>query len=160
MSDEVTVKISGLDELQKKMESLPRDFARKGLRQALRAGGDVMEEGFAQEAPEHTGFLREHFNQKTRLKSDDLAGTVFIGPAGKVDYPDRLGGYTEKVNRKGKAYKVGRVSVASVARFLEFGTSKMAKNPFMSRAFASRGQAALDAIVKKLKDVFDEVTNK
>src|SRR5579862_8969065 len=115
-----------------------------------------MIEGFVANAPKDTGFLAEHFNQKTRMRSDELAGSVFVGPAGKIDYPDKDGGYREKINSKGKKYGVGRIAVATVARFLEFGTSKMAKNPFMTRTFGERGQAALDAIVAKLKATFEE----
>lgn len=157
MSGEVTVKISGLDELQKKLEAIPRNLAKEGLKAALHAGGDVIQEGFVANAPHDTGFLSEHFNQKVKLLSNELAGKVYIGPAGKIDYPDTKGGYREKINRKGKKYKVGRISVASVCRFLEFGTSKMAKRPFMTQTFEERKGSALDAIVAKLRDVFAKV---
>ncbi|HET6145185.1 MAG TPA: HK97-gp10 family putative phage morphogenesis protein [Candidatus Acidoferrales bacterium] len=46
----------------------------------------------------------------------------------------------------------GRISVASVARFLEFGTSKMSKRPFMTQAFQAKKQEALDIIIRDIKE--------
>jgi HK97 gp10 family phage protein len=95
--------------------------------------------------------LSEHFNIKTSVINDGLTGQAFVGPAGKIDYPDK-GGYREKVNSKGKKFSIGRISVASVARFLEFGTSKMSKRPFMTQAFETKKGAAIDAVIDKLRD--------
>jgi hypothetical protein len=39
-----------------------------------------------------------------------------------------------------------------VAHFLEFGTSKMAKKPFLTQGWETLKQSALDAIIQKLKD--------
>jgi len=57
------------------------------------------------------------------------------------------------MRRLGK--KVGkylRVSAVMVARWLEFGTSKMSKRPFMTQAFESYHDDALNAIVETLKE--------
>jgi HK97 gp10 family phage protein len=151
MSEIVTTKFTGWDELQKKLEALPEDLAKKTMRTALGAGGDVMRDGMVAAAPEDTGFLKEHFNVKISVKDGGLVGKCFVGPAGKIDYPNGDGGYRDKVNRKGKTYQIGRISVASVARFLEFGTSKMGKKPFMTQAFETKKGTALDAMIEKLK---------
>jgi HK97 gp10 family phage protein len=136
--DDFTVEIKGLDQLQAALEELPEKVAKRGLRQSLRAGGSVIKDGMISGAPQESGFLSEHIDVKTRLRADELAGSAFIGPNGKMVYP-RKPGWPPR-------------TAALVARWLEFGTSRIAKKPFMTQAFETRKQDALDAIVSKLRD--------
>jgi HK97 gp10 family phage protein len=153
MSDEwVTVEVKGLSELQAKLEELPKKVADKGLRKALKAGGNVIRNAMVMLAPKDTGFLAEHFGTKIRILHTYLGGSAFIGPQGKVDYPAYASGAYNIKRKGGKIRKVGRVAVATVARFFEFGTSKMGKKPFMTQAFESHKQEALDAIAEELRD--------
>jgi HK97 gp10 family phage protein len=90
------------------------------------------------------------------IKRDGLIGNAFIGPAGKMYYPDR--GTKEKGTATGKnPKKGGLVPVASVARFLEFGTSKMAAKPFMRPSFKQSAQDALDSLIESLRDALAEL---
>ena len=153
----VTCEVKGLSDLQAKLEEIPKFVARKGIRKSLALGGSIMRYALWMMAPRDTGFLAEHFDVKLRqMRGDIYAGSAFIGPQGKMDYPDKDGSYREKMNKKGKIRKVGRISVASVARFLEFGTRKMAKKPFMSQAFESYKQATADAIINSLRASLNE----
>lgn len=152
MSEPFTFKMHGLDELQKTLEEIPRKVAKAGLRKSLKAGGKEILEGMVEEAPEESGFLKKHFGMRTKILREDIAGKIFIGPEGKIDYPKSGGGYITKMI-KNKAKQIGRIAVAKVARFLEFGTTKMKKNPFMTRAFEKKKGAALEAIIKTLRDV-------
>jgi HK97 gp10 family phage protein len=151
--DDVTVEVKGLAELQQALEQLPTKFANRGVRAALNAGGNIIRNGMAALAPKDTGFLEEHFNVKLKLlRGGLLGGSAFIGPNGKIDYPAYVSGaYNIVRNAKNKAIKVGRVAVATVARYLEFGTAKMAKKPFMTQAFETRKEAALAAITNTLR---------
>lgn len=156
MSDEFTVEIKGLDELQKAMEELPLKVAKKGLRAALKAGAAPMLNGMHAGAPKKTGFMAEHFGVKLKINRDELAGSAFIGPQGKVDYPEYLSGAYRIVRKaNGKVKKVGKIAVATIVRFFEFGTSKMAKKPFMTQAFETNKEAALEAIIEKLRDAVE-----
>lgn len=153
MSDGVTVEIKGLSELQEKMEELPAKVAKRGLRAALRAGAKVIVAAMVAMAPKDTGFLSEHFGTKISIRrGDELAGSAFIGPQGHVDYPRYDSGAYNIHRRAGKVLKAGRIAVATIARFLEFGTRKMTKKPFMTQAFDSHKQEALEAITSELKD--------
>lgn len=146
------MKISGLEELQKVLEEFPRAVARNGIRKALRAGGLITQEAMVVEAPKDTGFLEEHFGQRIKLlKGGDVGGICYIGPEGKIDYPDRDGGYREKTRKNGETYNAGRISVASVARYFQFGTVKMGMNPFMTRAWESKREVVLDKIIDTLR---------
>ena len=51
---------------------------------------------------------------------------------------------------------LGRIAVASVARFLEFGTSKMGSHPFMTQAAESGKMQAVDSIAQSLKSTLEE----
>lgn len=159
----VTVEVKGLSELEAKLEALPVKVAKRGLRKALRDGGNIFKGAMFTLAPRWvgpggppSGFLAEHFGVKIKMERNELAGTAYIGPQGKVDYPDfESGAY--RIKRVGsKIKKVGRIAVATVARFLEFGTSKMAKKPFMTQAFDSYKQAALDAVTESLKESLED----
>lgn len=148
----IELKITGLNELQKVLEEFPRKVARNGIRKSLMAGGHIMEEEMVTLAPEDSGFMKGHFGHRIKLlKGGDVGGRIYIGPEGKIDYPDRDGGYREKTNRKGDTYKVGRISVASVARYFQFGTVKMAPKPFLTQAWESKKEAALNAMVDTLR---------
>jgi HK97 gp10 family phage protein len=152
MPDTVEFKITGLSELQAKLESLPKKVANKVLRTSLREAGQIVAKEMARQAPRETGFLAEHFGIRTSIKRADIAGIAYIGPEGKIDYPNALGGYKETKNKKGKIRRLGRIAVASVARFLEFGTSKMAARPFMTQAWDASKEQALDVLIEGIKD--------
>lgn len=156
MSDTVTVEIKGLDELQKKLEQLPAEVTRPILRTVLRDAGNEVKEAFAAAAPHDTGFLSEHFRVRVSVRKEDVQGAAFIGTQPHADYPDRDGGFRAKLNAAtGK--KTGRISVSSVAHYLEFGTKKMAANPFMSRAWETVKDAALNKIVEGIRDALRNV---
>ena len=155
MSDEfVTFKVNGLKELEDKLEELDEKLQKKTLRAAIKAGCDVFYKAILALAPRATGFLAHHFGTKIHLYRGELAASGFVGPQGKIDYPnDAAGHYQIKRSKKGKPRKAGRVAVATVARFLEFGTSKMkTKHPFMTQAFESSKSKALDAVADTLRE--------
>lgn len=146
-----TFTVTGLQELQRKLEELPRDVARRVLREPMTNAANLVKEAMVNLAPKDSGFLAEHFNAKFRIKRGELAGTAFIGPAGHVYYPGR--GSKERGTSTGKNPKRGGlVPVVSIARFLEFGTSKMAAKPFMRPAFESTKGAAIDVITQGVRE--------
>lgn len=160
MSGEVTVEVKGLDELQQGLEDMVEKLAKKGVRDALKAGAAPIQESMITLAPKNTGFLAEHFSTKVKMMRDALAGSAFIGPQGKMEYPAFLSGAYNIVRKKsGKVVKVGRIAVATVARFLEFGTSKMSKKPFMTQAFESNKETALARIATSLWETVREAAD-
>lgn len=148
-------KIEGFDVLQKKLEALPRNVVRKILRGPMFQAANIVREAMVEGAPKHSGFLSEHFNVRIRIIRGELACSAYIGPAGRMYYPGR--GLKEKGVSTGKRpHKGGLIPVASVARFLEFGTSKMPAKPFMRQAFESTKDRALQVIVDGLKSALSE----
>ena len=138
--DVIWVKVSGLDELQKKLrDELPKR-AKQILKDALFAAAQVIKNEMMTLAPRRTGFLAEHIDVKLSARGGELAASAFIGPNGRVMYREQTG--------KGKVWIRKAVTVA---RWLEFGTSKMAAHPFMTTAFETKKQGALDVIIGMLK---------
>ncbi len=163
MADE-EVEIKGLDELQSALEEMPHKVAQRGIKKALRAGAEPIYQRTVASAPRYIGgsdyppigWLAEHFGTKIKL-GDELSGSAFIGPQGKIDYPMYASGAFKIVrNAKGKAIKVGRVAVATVARFFEFGTAKMSKKPFMTIAFETEKNNAVEAIATSLDETIQQ----
>lgn len=156
MSELVTVEIKGLVELQKRLQELPEEVMRPILRDVLRDAGNDVKAAIVAEAPRDSGFLAEHFRVRTRIYKEDVRGTAFIGTQPHADYPHRDGGFRAKLN-KALEHNVGRISVSSVARYLEFGTRKMAANPFMSRAWEGVKDVALNKIVNGIREALQRV---
>lgn len=139
MADMVYVKITGLDELQKRLERMAKEDSKVIVKGATKEAAVTMRDAMVAGAPEETGFLKEHFNIKFTTIREGIGGEAFVGPAGKVNYPKRGG------------KKSRTVAVASVARFFEFGTSKMAAKPFMRQAFNSNKDRAMQQIIDFIK---------
>jgi HK97 gp10 family phage protein len=152
--DKFEFEIKGLTELQAKLERLPKKMANKVLRISLGRAATFILTRIVDMAPRLTGFMAEHFNVKISIKGDSIAGTAFIGPDGKMDYPNRGGGY--KTRFKTGKDDVGRIPVATVVRFNEFGTEKEPANPFMSRAWESSKEEAADILVAGIRESLDE----
>jgi HK97 gp10 family phage protein len=155
MGNWVEFEIKGLRELQANLEALPEKVAGKGIRKSLRAGAQIILSAFVAAAPRRTGFLASHFAMRTKMRLKDLAGSAYVGPQGHMDYPDIGGGYREKVDKKGRKHKVGRIAVDRVAKWLEYGQRGHA-HPFMTQAWESHRRAAVDAIIDKLKTAIDD----
>jgi HK97 gp10 family phage protein len=141
------IKIDGLDKLQDALLKLEPAKAKAALRAALKAGADPIKQDMAQSAPYESGILEENIGTKlSTAGSSELRGAAFIGPTGKGKYPAQgAGGGLRKKKRSA-------MPVATIARFLEFGTSKMAARPFMTQAFERQKGNALERIIAVIKE--------
>ena len=74
-SDTTTFKLDGLDELIKKLESLPEDALVKMERKVLRSGLRKVMADAMSKVPVKTGNLKSHF--KIRIKKDKKKGQLF-----------------------------------------------------------------------------------
>jgi HK97 gp10 family phage protein len=161
--DIVQFEMKGLKEIQEALEErLPKE-ARLAMRIALSAGGGTIKTAMQDGAPvevdgQYSGFLRDNIKVKTVIRNGGLAGTAIVG-ATTAAYPGREGskGRVTLKTATGKVVsfisnKAGQVTAAMVARWLELGTSKMSAHPFLTRAWESSKQAALERMIAKLKE--------
>ncbi len=113
MGKDIEVEIQGLSELQDALEALPDKVGNKICKQALTEGAKVVQTNIKATCPTNTGLLADEIKYTVRKqRGEDLAFTAKIGPTNKVIHGNR--------------------TASLIARWLEFGTYKMAKRPFMT----------------------------
>jgi HK97 gp10 family phage protein len=152
-NETIQVKVSGLDQLQARLLKLSNQDAKAAMKKALRDGALIFQTAMVANAPKDTGFLAKHFNTRLSIKSSELQGSAFVGPQGHVDYPLPGGAYNQKINKKGRKYKSGRIPVVTVARFLEFGTHKLEARPFITQTFEGYKERVLSVVIATLREV-------
>jgi HK97 gp10 family phage protein len=141
MANNVAVNITGLDELQDKLNRLPVEFSRKAIRGSLRPGALVMQhaiETLARNGKYATGWLASQVY--TRVKTNDLdEGSARVT-------------FTRKQNpaRIGKEKHVP--GAIQEALWGEFGTKNQAPHPLVRAAFDSSKGQALDTFLAKLEE--------
>lgn len=137
--------LTGFKELADALRSLGPKVARNGLRRAVSAGAAVIRDDARQRAPVATGEMRRDIMIKRErdARGGDTFGakySVFVRSGKK----SRLAGKGRNVQKDSYYWK-----------FVEFGTSKMAARPFLRPAFASKRDAAVDAMGQKLGEAIE-----
>ena len=145
----VEMQLTGFKELAEAMRELGPRVAKNYLRSAVATGAAVIRDEAKMIAPVSTpgekgkgqapsGTLKRAIAIKRNRDKTDLFSVQYSVIV-------RAAGSTKGV----KAY--GRTD-AFYARFLEFGTSKMAPHPFMRPAFDHKKEAAIKAIGERLDE--------
>lgn len=150
--------VAGLKELQVALKELPQRIAKNVLRGAVGAGAAVIRNEARARAPVSTGDVRAGhpppgtlkraiYQKQIRELSSAVKQTFYVGV------------------RKGKQYrnqgKKGNLSQdAYYAKFVEFGTAKMAARPFMRPAFEAKKGEAVQAIKDYLATRIPEEVDK
>lgn len=140
----VTVRVDGLKELQKAMQSLGRKTSNRIAVKAMRKGGAIVRDKARSLAPvlkesvphRRAGTLRKSIQSRTK-----------VGKNGRTD---------AYIWVKGLSTKSGKSSAYNPRdpfywRYLEFGTSKMPARPFMRPAFQQSKEQAAQAIIDTLQ---------
>ena len=149
MANIVTVKISGLDDLEKKLYDLPTKFAKRAMRNALKPAATIWKDEMAATAPEKTGWLKSQAAVSIHLSAKEEAGTASVGFT-KQQNPALLA-----QQQRGKRKHVP--SASNEAFWYEFGTHGKPGHHFMLQAYQSMKEKVLDTFVAKLKESFNEV---
>lgn len=148
----VTVRVDGLKELQKAMQSLGRKTSNRIAVKAMRKGGAIVRDKARALAPvlkesvphRRAGILRKSIQSRTK-----------VGKNGRTDAYVWVKGISTKQVLKFKK-KSGKSSAYNPRdpfywRYLEFGTSKMPARPFMRPAFQQSKEQAAQAIIDTLQ---------
>jgi HK97 gp10 family phage protein len=150
----ITVKITGLSEIQKKLEALPEKVAKKGIRSALLMAAEHIRKVIVAYAPKDTGWLSEHFNIKIRAFHGFLASIAHVGPDAHASYPMSHGFGSRGGKRRTPP------AVIAVAGFQEFGWIRNGKRiqakPFMRPAFTAAREKATEIIIDELRRALEE----
>lgn len=141
MSDGITVQLQGVDELKRALEQVPDKLKKKGLLKALRLAGNVVRDAARRAAPvlqtptpiRKPGTVRRALvvrPSKFARKAGDIGVYVSVRPL--------RGARTKKLGAAGAT----NPNDPFYWRFLEFGTRKMRKRPFLAVGAAKLEQAA------------------
>jgi HK97 gp10 family phage protein len=155
----IGIKVDGLKELEKALMELPKEIQGRPLRSAVSGAAGLIAKRAKEKVPVgETGNLKSAiFRYRSRRNSATGRETFFVGiRQGKAQYKDtalnrRKGRVGKKYNTQGEAY---------YWRFLEFGTAKMSKKPFLRPAFEENKQGAVDIMKERLRKAIDNQVKK
>lgn len=149
----LTVKINGLNELQKAMNALGRKVSNRIAVKAMRKGGAIIRDKARANAP----VLKEKVpHRKAGTLKKAIQSRTKVGKNGKTNTYVWVKGLSTKQILKFKD-KTGKGSAYNPRdpfywRFIEFGTSKMPARPFLRPAFEQSKAKAAEEIITTLHD--------
>lgn len=136
------VVVGGLEELKKAFNELPKEFHRTALRPAVSAAAGVVQRAAKIGVPKDTGRLAKSiYRARDKTASNQVQEAAIVGV------------------RFGRKYRK-RGQDAWYFIFLEFGTKKMAAQPFLRPAFEATKSLQLKVIQEKLKIGLEKATAK
>lgn len=129
---DVTVNVSGLKELNQLLEMMPEKPAKRALDAGLRSGSNVIRKEAQRRAPVLKSEPRVvKYRGKKRL--------ILPGILRKSIVASNDGIQSNRVT-----FRIKVTKLAFYAHFLEWGTKKMAAQPFMRPALESKGREAVE----------------
>ena len=147
---DINLDFSGLDEIARDLETLSRAENNKVLRDATRAGAEVLREEVIQRAPERTGKMKKNvviLTQKARRRGEISSGVHIRGVNPRTGNSDN----TMKANNPRNAF---------YWQFVELGTVNMPAHPFVRPAFDTRQEQAAQSAMERMNRAIDEVLSK
>ena len=141
---------SGLNDIAKDLEKLSRAENNKVLRDATRAGAEVLKAEVIDRAPNRTGKMRKNVvvvTQKSRRKGEISSGV-------------HIRGVNPKTGNSDNTMKAKNPRNAFYWRFVEMGTVNMPAHPFVRPAFDTAQEMAAEAAIKRMNTAIDEVLSK
>lgn len=144
---EMNLDFSGLEQLAKDLETLSKSQSKKVLRNATRAGAEVIAEAVRETAPIRTGKLSRNVvvvTQKGRQR-DELSSGVHIT------------GVNPETGNSDNSMKASNPKNAFYWRFVELGTVSMPAIPFLRPAYDKNLERAAEAAMQRANEAVDEV---
>ncbi|MWT61188.1 hypothetical protein GP939_24940 [Escherichia coli] len=146
---ETSLDFSGLNDIAKDLEALSRAENNKVLRDATRAGAEVLKEEVIARAPVRTGKLKKNvvvLTRKSRRRGEISSGVHIRGVNPRTGNSDN----TMKANPRNAFYW----------RFVEMGTANMPPHPFIRPAFDVRQEQATEFAIRRMNQAIDEALSK
>ena len=145
MAEESEVRLEGFAELAAAMRELGQRAAKNALRRAVSSGAVLVRNEARANAPVDTGEMKKDIQVKREKDQRDgplsAKYSVFVRSGKK----SRLAGSGRNVDKDSFYWK-----------FIEYGTSKMAAQPFMRPAFEAKKEDAVQAIGKVLDEAIQK----
>ena len=137
---DIKVEVHGLKGVEEALSQAGPKLAKRAMRKALQAGGELLMNSAKSRAPvlkgpgtrhRQPGELRDSIGMKIKLSPKEEAGRVSVGPL--------------------KDKSKGRQSPGVWGMFVEFGSVHGAAQPFMRPGFDSAAKPALDAFTDVIR---------
>ena len=135
---------SGLADIARDLETLSRAENNKVLRDATRAGAEVMRDAVVERAPERTGKLKKNvvvLTQRSKRRGEIISGVHIRG-------------------HSDNSMKASDPRNAFYWRFVELGTINMPAHPFIRPAFDTTEELAAQVAIQRMNQAIDEVLSK
>ena len=136
---------SGLADIARDLEALSRAENNKVLRDATRAGAEVMRDAVVERAPERTGKLKK--NVVVLTQREIISGVPIRGRNLRTGNSDN-------------SMKASDPRNAFYWRFVELGTINMPAHPFIRPAFDTTEELAAQVAIQRMNQAIDEVLSK
>ena len=151
----VTVKTSGLKELEASFAELTKATGRNVLKKALIKGAEILQEEAMIHAPVKTGGLRANIIISPKSKYTNMKGIIAGHIKQGMTRSNAVAAAKAKYGDE-KSFAMMFMGVATRATQKgipqEFGTYKMPAHPFMRPAWDNKQDAAFAAIVVGIKE--------
>ncbi|EOC0004062.1 HK97 gp10 family phage protein [Cronobacter dublinensis] len=147
---DIDLDFSGLDEIARDLETLSRAENNKVLRDATRAGAEVLREEVIQRAPERTG----------KMKKNVVILTQKVHRSGEISSGVHIRGVNPRTGNSDNTMKANNPRNAFYWRFVELGTVNMPAHPFVRPAFDTRQEQAAQVAMERMNRAIDEVLSK
>ncbi|MDM2764368.1 HK97-gp10 family putative phage morphogenesis protein [Citrobacter sp. Cpo150] len=147
---DITLDFSGLEEISRELELLSRAENNKVLRDATRAGAEVLKDEVIARAPERTGKLKKNVvvvTQKSRRRGEISSGI-------------HIRGRNMRTGNSDNTMKASDPRNAFYWRFVEMGTVNMPPHPFIRPAFDVRQDQATEVAIRRMNQAIDEALSK
>ena len=119
----IDIEVMGMEDVLKKLKILPERIQKNVVAGAIRAGASLVAKEMKANAPKDSGGLRKSIGVVKRKTNNKNIILFTVAPRVKKNH-------------------------GFLAHFFEYGTSKMAAQPFMRPAFEAKGKEAIDATKK------------
>lgn len=140
-------------EVKKALEKLPAHLQQKVVVGATRAAAKTIQKEAIQNVPVDTGLLKKSIGIAKAKKKDTKDGHVkfYVVPKSKIMF-------SKKVETSDGTGKLKVKTHAYYAHMIEFGTSKMAAQPYLRPAFENSAESSVKAFQEyALKRVDKEI---
>lgn len=135
----MSIKISGLEAVQRKFEALPKKVQRKVLREGMTAAAKIVRAQARADVPVATGDLRKSINVRGLQAAK---GAAFLN----------------KTKGGSRAVQIGKTVVAEAphAHLVEKGTKRMRAQPFLLPALQANEQRTVDLVGDSVRNAVKE----
>lgn len=162
MPDNVTVKIAGIDDLKRALNTLPDKLRRKALLKPMKLAMKVVLDAARQAVPvlaapspyRTAGLLKKRLTvrvSKEARQAGNVGVFVNIKPASGARYKTvgKVAGVAVRIKKKDGQRGAKSPTDPYYWRFVEFGTRKMGKRPFLTPA-GGKLQEALNVFEREV----------